>query len=228
MIVDFKFDKEKDVWNIWNTCNSGTSYGHDFTKNMSKGIIDLCKGKSFEKSKKDLLKRRRIIYDNFLLMFTNNSFSKGWLKIEKEYFRRLAIITKRKINFNKVYAYLTTASKCPYNPNKKPPYFYINFFANIPNALHTIGHELMHIHLHNSDWWKNIENKIGYDKTHDLKEALTILLDLEFVDLWIVQEKGYPNHEKLRRYIAQQWKKKKDFNELTDNCVKWIKRNGVK
>ncbi len=86
----------------------------------------------------------------------------------------------------------------------------------------------MHIHLHNTYWWKKVEDEIGYDKTHDLKEAFTELLNLEFRDLWIVKEKGYPNHEILRKYISKQWKNKKDFDKLTDNCINWIKRDGIR
>jgi len=227
-IVKFKFNKEKDLWNIWRTCNSGIDYGKDFTKSMSKEIMKICKGKKFEKSKQILLKRRNKTYNNFLIKFTYTSFNDAWLRIEKEYFKRLEKITNKKFKFKKIYAYLTTASKCPYSPNKKVPYFYVNLFANIPNALHTAGHELMHIHLHNNSWWEKVEKEIGYDKTHDLKESFTILLDLEFRDLWIVEEKGYPNHIKLREFISKQWKKKKDFDKLTDDCIKWIKKNGVK
>jgi hypothetical protein len=90
------------------------------------------------------------------------------------------------------------------------------------------GHELMHIHLHNTDWWKRVKRKMGQEKTHDLKEALTELLNLEFRNLWIVEDKGYPNHAKLREFISKKWKKDKDFDKLTDNCIKWIKKNGVK
>ena len=107
-------------------------------------------------------------------------------------------------------------------------HFFVNFFSNIPHALDTAGHELMHIHIHNTDYWTKTEKEIGYDKTHDLKEALTELLNLEFKDLWIAEDRGYPNHTKLRKYISSQWKKEKDFDKLMENSIKWIKRNGIK
>lgn len=185
-------------------------------------------GRNTKKCKKELLKTMGKIYKNPLMGITSKSFDEGWIKISPEYFKRLEKMTGEKFPFPVVEAYLTTAARCPYSPNKRPPYFFINFFSNIPNALHTMGHEIMHIHLHNINWWKKVEDEIGNNKTHDLKEALTKLLDLEFKDLWIVKERGYPSHEKLREYIAEQWKKKKDFDNLTNKCIKWIKKNGIK
>lgn len=226
--VTFKLDKEKDLQNIWETCNKGKGYGHDFSKHMPQQIVKLCKGKKFNECKPELKRRFDKMYKNTLIKDIEKYFSISWKKIEGEYLRRLEKITKRKIPFNKVYAYLTSASRCPYNYNKKQPYFYVKIFDSIPEAMDTCGHELMHIHLHNTDWWKKVEKEIGYNKTHDLKEALTALLNLEFRDLWIVDDRGYSSHVKLREFISKEWKKEKDFDKLTDNCIKWIKKNGVK
>jgi hypothetical protein len=84
------------------------------------------------------------------------------------------------------------------------------------------------MHLHNTDWWDKVEKKLGNKKTHDLKEALTELLNLEFKDLWIVDDRSYPNHIQLREFIKKEWMKEKDFDKLTEDCIKWIKKNGVK
>ena len=227
-IVNFKFDKEKDMHNIWETANSKLSYGYDFKKDLSKITLSICHNKKYEKCKKSLTNSMNHIYKSSWPKLIYNSFNQNWSKIEKEYFRRLEKITKTKFPFKKINAYLTTSSRCPYNPNKKGPYFFVKFFSNIPSALHVAGHELMHIHLHNNGWWEKFEKEIGNDKTHDLKESLTELLNLEFQDLWVVHDPSYPNHENLRKYISQQWKRKKDFDLLTENCIKWIKKNGIK
>jgi len=228
MIVNFKFDKEKDLFNIWRSCNYGKNYGYDFTKKVSKSTLKICENKEYEKVKKDLQKNRESIYKNPLKNILIKSVTESWGKIEKEYFRRLKKITKKEFPFKKINSFMTTAPMCPYSPNKKIPYFYFQIFAGLPTILHTAGHELMHIHLHNNGWWEKVEKTLGNKKTHDLKEALTELLNLEFHDLWIVEDKSYPNHIKLREYIKKQWKKEKDFEKLTNNCIKWIKRNGVK
>ncbi len=226
--LKFKFDKEKDLYNIWETCNEKSAYGYNFRKNLTSNILEICKDKTYKNSKKKLEQIMNPIYNNSIILLTIGFFKKSWEKIEKEYFTRLEKITKRKIPFSEVNVYLTTAGRCPYNPHGKPLHFFINFFASIPYALATAGHELMHLHMHNTDYWTKIENEVGYDKTHDLKEALTELLNLEFRDLWIVEDIGYPNHTKLRKYIFQQWNKNKDFEILIDNSIKWIKKNGIK
>jgi hypothetical protein len=127
---------------------------------------------------------------------------------------------KRPICSKKFTGYLTSVNRCPYR--FKELYFYFCFFNSIPSILQTAGHEIMHIQFHHT-YWKEVEKKIGWKKTSDLKEALTILLNLEFRDLWFVPDMGYPNHTKLRQFIAKQWKKEKDFDVLLDKCVKYLK-----
>jgi hypothetical protein len=230
MKVIFKFDKEKDAFNIFRTCNNPKWYGEDFTKSrdITKKTINICKGKKFNNCKKELIKEREKIYASGFMEIYANALNLSWKKIEKEYFNRLEKITKRKFPHKKVSAYLTTIGMCWYQSNPKAPNFDVNYFSSINNCLLTAGHELMHIHLHNTDWWKKVEKNIGYNKTHDLKEALTVLLNLEFSDLWIFIEFGYPNHIRLREFISKEWVKEKDFDKLTDNCIKWIKKNGIK
>lgn len=228
-IIEFVFNKDYDLKNIWRACQVDKfSFGYDFKKTISKKIIQICEGKEFEKCKKDLEKKRIKIHNNQLVPETVKAFNQNWNKIEKDYIKRLEKITKIKFKIKKIKGYLTTIQKCPYNPNKENPYFFVNFFSSLPNALHTAGHETMHIHLNNSPWWEKVTKELGEQKKYDLLEALTKLLDLEFVDLWIVEEKGYPNHQKLREYIKKHWLKNKNFNKLTDDCIKWIKRNGIK
>jgi hypothetical protein len=99
----------------------------------------------------------------------------------------------------------------------------VNAFGTIPGALNTMGHELLHFHFF-EHYWNKIEKQIGNNKTDDLKEALTVLLNLEFKDLWFKYDQGYSNHQELRKFISQQWKKKKDFNLLLKKCVEYLKK----
>ena len=226
--VIFKFDKEKDLENIWETANAKDSYGQSWKDRVTPNIIKMCKGKKYNDCKVELKKTMSYIHNNPVTDITANLFSKGWEKIEKEYFERLQKMMKSPFYSKKVRAYLTTAGRCPYNPNSVPPSFYVTFFAGIPNILEIAGHELMHLHFHHSKYWKICEKEFGNKKTHDLKEALTVLLNLEFRDLWILEDRGYPNHIELRKFISQQWKKEKNFDKLIDKSIKWIKKNGIK
>jgi hypothetical protein len=224
----FKFDKEKDLYNLWETSNSKIHYGYDFTKKLPKNVLKICNNKKYNECKNDLKKAMKYLHESKILKITINCFEQSWKKINQEYFRRLEKITKEKFPFKEVKVYLTTAGRCPYNSNPNSPYFYMNFSWSIPVSLSAAGHELMHLQFHNSKYWKECEKEIGYTKTHDLKESLTVLLNWEFKDLWTSEDEGYPNHIKLRKFIEKKWKKEKDFNKLTDNCIRWIKKNGVK
>jgi hypothetical protein len=227
-IVEFKWDIDKDLYNIWETANSTKTYGYDFKRRLTKNILKICNGKSYRACNKKLREEMKEMYKNTLFKYSLEYFNDIWKKVEKDYFRRLEKVTNRKFPFKKVNAYLTTAGRCPYRYHWRPPAYYVNFFGNVPSILHISGHEIMHIHLHNTDWWKKVEKELGNRKTHDLKEALTELLNLEFKDIWIMKDEPYPDHRLLRNYISQQWKKEKNFDKLTEDCIKWIQKKGVK
>ncbi len=80
----------------------------------------------------------------------------------------------------------------------------------------------MHLYFHKF-YWDSVEKKLGKEKTSDLKEALTVLLNLEFKDLWFVEDKGYESHKELRNFIMEKWKEEKDFEKLLEKCVEYIR-----
>ena len=49
--------------------------------------------------------------------------------------------------------------------------------------------------------YQEVKKQIGKEKTGDLKEALTVLLNTEFNDILEKKDEGYPDHQKLREYI---------------------------
>ena len=218
--VIFKFDKEKDLFNVWETCNEGSSYGFDFRKNMDPKTISICENKKFEDVKNTLAKKFEKIYSSKIMLILLESINKAWKEINDEYFKRLEKIMKKPVYKNLFTGYLTLSNKCPYM--LKEDAFYFNFFRSIMETLRTAGHEIMHLQFHNT-YWKNIEKEIGNKKTHDLKEALTVLLNLEFRDLWFVEDNGYEIHKELRNFIADEWKKEKDFEILLQKCVEYLK-----
>lgn len=231
MKVEFILNKEKDMKNIWDTCNAKPIYGNSWERAVTKNIFHMCHNKKYSECKKPLKKIIDTIYKKKIMPEIANSFSRTWKEISQEYFKRLENIIGVKnlnIKFSEIRGCLTGSARCPYDPNKKNPYFFVNFFWGIPNVLQTAGHEIMHIYFHNPKYWNLCKKEIGYDKTHDLKESLTELLNLEFRDLWIVENLGYPNHEYLMKFISKEWKKEKDFDKLISNSIKWIKKNGVK
>lgn len=219
--VTFKFDKEKDLWNNWDKANT-VSLAEPFI--VPDNIKNICKGKTFEEAKPELKKSLQKIHASFLIKLQIKTVEKAWSKIEKEYFHRMDRIMKHKYQKDST-AYLTTSRYSPYD--EKEGWFMFGFFYPICNALKTCGHELMHFYFHDF-YWSNVEKEIGKDKTWHLKEALTVLLNLEFRDLWFAHDDGKKAHEELRNFIAEEWKKEKDFDKLLEKCVAKLKIEEVK
>ncbi|MBS3149966.1 hypothetical protein J4455_04735 [Candidatus Woesearchaeota archaeon] len=219
--LKFVFDKERDLKNIWETANSKYQF-MDFSKNMPKKWVEICKDKSFDECKNELKKEVAIIHDSKLIDYFVEGVKKSWKLIEKEYFKRLEKITRKKIIAKDVTVYITTAGRCPYDGGDYE-WFFVNYFSSFANVLVTCGHEIMHFNFHQF-FWKDVEKQIGKEKTSDLKEALTILLNIEFNDLWFVSDRGYEVHRELREFIAKEWVKEKDFKKLLEKCIKYLKR----
>jgi len=218
--VIFKFDKEKDLFNIWETCNKDSNW-YDHKKNIHPMFLDMCEGKEFNEIREELGNYRKRMHDSGLIELFVDAVQKAWDKINDEFFKRLKKVMKKPFKFEKINAYATTVVRCPYD--YKEPWFMFSFFRDIPNVLNTCGHELMHIHFHNT-YWSDVEKQIGKKKTADLKEALTVLLNLEFKDLWFVEDKGYDIHKKLRKFIEKEWKEEKNFEKLLNKCIKHLKK----
>jgi hypothetical protein len=214
--VIFKFDKEKDLWNHWHKSNWKPSFGQ-FKINPK--TIEICKGKKFEECKEELANNFRKTYESKMIGLFLESVEKSWREIEEKFFRRMNNLMKNKLNKD-IIAYLTTLSICPYDP--KEPSFMFSLFYSLPSALETCGHEIMHLYFHEF-YWDKIEKEIGEEKTGKLKEALTVLLNLEFKDLWFAEDKGYEEHKELREFLANEWKKEKDFEKLLEKCVEYLK-----
>jgi len=217
--VEFKFNLKVDLFNLWQTATSSSKW-HDFKKSVSQNIVNICEGKKFEECEEELKRVIKNIHKNKLIEIYRKSLEESWREVEKEYFNRMEKIFKKKFPFKKVKAYITTSGRCPYDPDK--PSFMVSLFYSLPGSLNTCGHEIMHIFFHHT-YWKDIEKEIGKEKTADLKEALTVILNLEFRDLLIALDQGYKSHKELREFIEKEWKKKKNFEVLLNKCVKYLK-----
>ncbi|MFH1249097.1 MAG: hypothetical protein V1660_03005 [archaeon] len=219
-IVKFSFDKEKDSRNIWDACNLNSPWS-DFTKGINPRIVEMCKSNKYEDVKEKIIQNNSLVYNSPIIQEIISSFNSAWAVVEKEYFRRLERIMKTLFCCNKIDVFLTSITKCPYNPDISDANFMVNLFGGIPNMLVTSGHELMHIQFHNT-YWESIEKKIGKEKTADLKEALTVLLNIEFKDLLLGYDQGYEKHKELRQFIAKSWNEDEDFDILIEKCIKFL------
>ncbi len=214
--IEFLFNEEKDLWNIYDKSRKKI-YGEN---RAPQHFIKLTENKTYKECFNDLKKYREKMHSSEFIPLFINFISMAWKKIENEYFKRLEKITKKKFPFD-TKAYVTTIGTCPYNYNEK--WFMISMRFSLFDNLRAIGHELIHLHFHHY-YFEDIEKQIGKEKTHDLKESLTVLLNYEFLDLWFSQDKGYLQHKELREFIEKEWKDNKDFENLLKKCVDFIKK----
>jgi len=217
--VSFIFDKEKELYNLWETVNSQKSYGFDFSKKISDKIIALFKNKNFEDSKNQVEKLNNHLYESAHLKELAKVLETQWDKISKKFDEKLELITGKKVMDKKADAFLISFGKCSYKPDEK--YFFVSFLSNNLEIMRTTAHELFHFHFHNY-YFKSIEKRIGKPLAHDIKEALTVLLNAEFKDLELATDKGYNKHKELREFIITQWNKEKNFDKLIEDCIIFV------
>jgi hypothetical protein len=135
---------------------------------------------------------------------------KSWLPISKTYEKRaetlFGVILPEKIS-----VFLTVNNSYPYNIPEN--YFFGSFNATTIHRI--IMHELWHFYT----WYKfgkTEEKKLGAQKYNELKESLTVLLNVVYGDL-LPQEMhdvGYPQHQKMRERILELWNESNDIEKL--------------
>lgn len=220
--VIFKFDIEKDAENYYKAANSDAKWGYDFSKSMRPKVVKKVRGKTWKKSRKYLINmlKRGYSIDKKRHKANYKLIKSAWKKIEKRYFKKLEKITKNKIYSNTFTCYFTTIRRCPYSIKN------ISFMANIftNDASLVIAHEIMHLQFHYY-FEKEIRKSLSEKKFQDLKEALTVLLNVEFNDILKEKDNGYPSHMAFRKFIVKQWKKEPDFDVLISKCIEYLKKH---
>ncbi len=80
-------------------------------------------------------------------------------------------------------------------------------------------HELWHWYFwHNGG--QEIERKYGYAIFNNIKESLTVLLNVEFADLLEgIIDKGYVQHQSLRRKIIKHYTRTNDIYSVINHCL---------
>ena len=81
-------------------------------------------------------------------------------------------------------------------------------------------HELWHFYTWHS-FGITEEGTMGKQRYNDIKEALTVLLNIECKDLLPdgVKDEGYSQHKKLRGRIVELWSKDKDIHRLWETLT---------
>jgi hypothetical protein len=212
MKVIFQYDKEKDIWCILNkgksSNNSKTAtkvyeqlvreYGENSDHAAVASFVD------------DFISQNKVNIEEI-----KGRFQKDWDAVSDEYRKRAEKVFGVSLPVD-VVAYITINNRCPYNIEEN--YFYVS--TNNFSPVNTAMHELWHFYTWFGLGAEQLE-RLGAQKYNDLKEALTVLLNVECRDLFVggAADKGYPQHQELREQILKFWEKDKDIKKLWEYLV---------
>lgn len=212
MKLDFIYNKEKDIWCLLNKGKSSNNsskptivyqeliseVGENPNEISTSGFID------------KYLERNNLKPENFI-----EDYKKTFQDISADYQSIAERVFGVTLNKN-ITAYLTVNNRCPYSIEEN--WFFVSM-SKI-NPVLTMMHELWHFYT----WYglgTDQEEKLGKQKYNDLKEALTVLLNIECKDLLPadVIDTGYPQHQEVRNRILEFWEKDRDIKDLWNYLI---------
>lgn len=212
MKVTFKYDRKKDVWCLLSFGKSSQN-----SPNPTKTYEQLV-AFAGENPSDDMVSKfidRYITENNIDIREYVAKYQTDWDTVSEKY-QKVAERVFDVSLVDDVTAYLSINRRCPYNTEQN------FFFVPVPATLQRkiAMHELWHFYT----WYKFgiiWEEKIGRQKYNELKEALTVLLNVECGELMPVgvSDLGYPQHQELRNKILRIWSEDKNIVRLWNNLV---------
>lgn len=212
MQVNFTYDKDKDIWCLLNKGKSSNNSPNP-TKQYEQLVEKYGENPTVEAA--SVFVDEYVIENKINIPKRVEDFQKDWESVSTEFQRRAEVIFGVSLP-NDVTAYLTINSRCPYDIQDN--FFYVSMQS--VQARKTAMHELWHFYT-----WHGVgadqEEKIGKQKYNDLKEALTVLLNVECKDLLPegITDTGYPQHQEIRQRILELWEKDKDIKNLWNYLI---------
>lgn len=202
MIVNFLYNEDKDIDCLLS--KGGNSTNSSKPTKAYEALLDYTN---------DLHDREKV--RKFIQSFRSKDINtnlvqlhKNWTSISNEFEKRAENVFGVNIS-ETINAYLTVTGRYPYSIDDK--YFYVP--ANKTNANSTCMHELWHFYT----WHKfgAQQDIIGPTKYNEIKEALTVLLNIECRDLMADEvDNGYSQHKELRTKVVETWNKTKNIEEV--------------
>lgn len=212
MKVIFDYNLEKDIWCLLNY-GKGSNNSNKETKVYQELIGeygDIPNETETQAFIEKYISENDIDIQKFML-----ALQEGWGKIADKYIRKAEEVFDISLPED-IVAYLTINNRCPYRISEN--FFFVSFSANSANKI--AMHELWHFYT----WYKfgiEWEDKLGKEKYNNIKESLTVLLNVECKDLLLdnVEDIGYPQHLELRKRILELWKTNKNIEKLWEHLI---------
>jgi len=211
MKINFKYNKEKDIWCLLNY-GRGSSNSNQSTKVYEKIIADI--GNAVDERSVAAFIDRYLTENSISVENYREEYQNDWDSVSNLFSRKSEKIFGVGLK-DDIDAYLSINNRCPLNILEN------YFFVSVPtvSARKTVMHELWHFYT----WYKfgvEWQDKLGKEKYNDIKESLTVLLNVEFKDLLKdVEDKGYSQHQELRKQILYIWQKEKNIEKLWKKLV---------
>lgn len=214
--ISFTYDREKDVWCL---LNKGKSSNNSQTATKVYEELVAAEGNDLTPEAVSKFIDAYIANKGIDIPALITKFENDWSAVADEYHIRAERVFGKMLPQDMT-AYLTVNTRCPYSIENN--HFFVSMV--ITSARRTIMHELWHFYT----WQRfgsDYETRLGKQKYNDIKEALTVLLNIECADLLPegVTDTGYPQHKELREKIAKVWKDMKDIEkvwaELENNLI---------
>jgi len=149
-----------------------------------------------------------------------NDSQKYWDKIEKEFFLRIKNVFGNPFPYKSIKGVFSTAGRFGYSTKNK--WFATSINSNKFVVAEVAMHELFHFVFQFYFWEECEKYKLNWKQIWDIKEATTVLLNSNFLDLRLNPDNGYPEHKKIRDFISKEWKKNEDFGKVLDKTCKFV------
>jgi hypothetical protein len=212
MRLKFEYNLEKEIYNL--RCGVG-SLNHPQLHDIALEIQAL--GISFDDNALLLdffakkIDQTGIEIDNKIAELSN-----GWAEFGLDVESRLKRVFNSNLDLGQVTAYLTVADRCGYDVSGR--FFFVSIFRKRPYK--TCIHELLHFYTHIlfEDYFIK-KCGLSYADFNDYKEALTVLMNFEFLDIIISPDDGYEKQQTLRAFIAEKWKTTPNIDHLNTAVI---------
>lgn len=207
MKLAFTYDRQKDIWCLLNKGKSSNNSSSP-TKVYERLVTAVDENPTPEQASEFI--DRYLAENNINLHEHIRELENSWSSIESEFHARAERIFGTTIPTD-ITVYLTINNRCPYDIENN------SFFVSLSNEspTRTIMHELWHFYTWYGLGAGELE-KLGNEKYNDLKESLTVLLNIECKDLLPegVEDTGYPQHAEPRKRIVELWSEEKDVRKV--------------